>query len=60
MVGGSGVGMAVGVAVGVGAGVEVAVGEGVGVGSGPLQAARTNAITTGRRTVRLARFTPPL
>ena len=40
-------------------GVAVAVGEFVRVGSGPPQAARTNEITTGRRNVRLVRFTHP-
>ncbi len=43
----------------VGLGARVGVGEGVGDGSGPPQAARTNAITTGRRNVRLVRFTHP-
>ena len=53
---GLGAGVAVGVAVGVGAGVGVAVSAGVGVGSSPPQAVRANAITTGRRNVRLMRF----
>ena len=58
-VSGWGVIMAIGVPAGVGAGAEVAADEGMGVGSGPPQAARANAITTGKRNVRLERFTPP-
>ncbi len=55
----AGVSVSVGVGIGVGLGAAVGVCEGVGVGSGPPQAARTNEITTGRRNVRLVRFTHP-
>ena len=51
--------VSVGVGIGVELGAAVGVCEGVGVGSGPPQAARTNEITTGRRKVRLERFTHP-
>ena len=53
-------GTAVGVVVGVGPDVEMTVVESGVVGSGPPQAAKTNAIKTGRRNVRLVCFTPPL
>ena len=52
--------VSVGVGVGVGLGAAGGIGEVVGVGSDPPQVARTNAITTGRRNVRLVRFTQPL